>query len=174
MKKKQKVDCLIAVIFMMIAVLYLLFPLYHISNLKQINIIMFSIMSVVSLGQFLINYKTKDYTGLFNFFACLVFVIFMIVFDVSKPKILSTCILLWVALEAFIKFNKSDYYNDRRDRMWKISIIMLTTFIISGILTSINLKYSEEVRVVVMGFFLFINSILELVDPIVKYLITRS
>ena len=37
-----------------------------------------------------------------------------------------------------------------------------------------NLKYSEEVRVVVMGFFLFINSILELVDPIVKYLITRS
>ena len=67
---------------------------------------MFSIMSVVSLGQFLINYKTKDYTGLFNFFACLIFVIFMIVFDISKPKILSTCILLWVALEAFIKYIK--------------------------------------------------------------------
>ena len=82
--------------------------------------------------------------------------------------------VIFCLVEAFVKFNKSDYYNDRRDRMWKISVIMLATFIISGILTSINLKYSEEVRVVVMGFFLFINSVLELVDPIVKYLITRS
>ena len=167
MKKKQKVDCLIAVIFMMIAVLYLLFPLYHISNLKQINIIMFSIMSVVSLGQFLINYKTKDYTGLFNFFACLIFVIFMIVFDISKPKILSTCILLWVALEAFIKFNKSDYYNDRRDRMWKISVIMLTTFIISGILNFLATLEEKGVQIIE-------KDVKISIDPIVKYLITRS
>ena len=84
---------------------------------------------------------------------------------------MSICILTWVALEAIIKFKKSDYYNDRRDRMWKISLVMLVFFIISGILTSINLRYSEEVRMIMMGFLLFIDGILEIIDPVVKSLI---
>ena len=38
-----------------------------------------------------------------------------------------------------------------------------------------QIKYHNLVfNIKLMGFFLFINSILELVDPIVKYLITRS
>ena len=171
MKKKQIVDSLIGVIVLLIGVLYLLFPLYHINNLKLINIVMFSILGVVSFGQFLINKKSKDYTGLFNLGAYISFVILMIKFDISRPKVLSICILTWVALEAIIKFKKSDYYNDRRDRMWKISLVMLVFFIISGILTSINLRYSEEVRMIMMGFLLFIDGILEIIDPVVKSLI---
>ena len=55
--------------------------------------------------------------------------------------------------------------------MWKISLVMLVFFIISGILTSINLRYSEEVRMIMMGFLLFIDGILEIIDPVVKSLI---
>ena len=171
MKTKQKVDSFVGVIILLIGILYLLFPMYHIKDLKKINIVMFSIIALVSLGQFIINRKSKDYTGLFNFITCLIFVILMFVFDVSKPKVLSLSILIWVALEAIIKFKKSDYYNDRRDRMWKISLIMLGIFILSGILTSINLYYEEEVRMIVIGFFIFVDGILEIVDPVVKSLI---
>ncbi len=174
MKTKQKVDCIIGVIFILIGMLYLLFPLYHVKNLKMINIIMFSIMAVVSLGQFFINMKSKDYTGILNFVACLVFIILMLTLDVDKPKSLSTSILIWVALETVVKFKKSDYYNDRRDRMWKISLVILIIFILSGILTSINLRYNEEVRIIVIGYFIFINGLLELMDPIVKSLIQHK
>ena len=171
MKTKQKVDSFIGVIVLLIGVLYLLFPLYHINDLKKINIVMFSIMGAVSLGQVIINRKSKDYTGLYNFVACLVFIILMIVLDISKPENLSISILVWVALKSIIKFKKSDYYNDRRDRMWKISLLMLAIFIVGGILTSINLRYNEEIRMIVIGFFIFIDGILEIVDPVVKSLI---
>lgn len=171
MKTKQKVDSFIGVIFLLVGVLYLLFPLYHINDIKKINIVMFSIMGIVSLGQFIINKKSKDYTGLLNFIACLLFVILMFSLDVSNPKVLSTCLLIWVALESIIKFKKSDYYNDRRDRMWKISLVLLAIFIVGGILTSINLHYEADVKMVVMGFFIFIDGILEIVDPVVKSLI---
>ena len=171
MKRKQKVDSFVGVIILLIGILYLLFPLYHINNLKIINIVMFSILSLVFFFYFFINKKSKDYSGLFNCGACVTFVMLMIIFDITNPKNLSICILSWVALKAIIKFKKSDYYNDRRDRMWKINLVMLAIFIVAGILTSINLRYNEEVRMIVIGFLIFIDGILEIVDPVVKSLI---
>ena len=171
MKKKQKVDSFVGVIILLIGILYLLFPLYHINDLKMINIIMFSIIGIASLVQFFMNKNSKEYSGLFNFGASITFIILMLVFDISKPKNLSICILAWVALEAIIKFKKSDYYNDKRDRMWKINLVMLAIFIIAGILASINLRYNEEVRMIVFGFRIFIDGILEIMDPVVKSLI---
>ena len=72
-----------------------------------------------------------------------------------------------------IKFVKADYYNDRRDRMWKFRIVTLVLFVIVAILTSIALNYNSNVQVLVVGYFFLIHGILELTDPIVKYLIGK-
>ena len=75
---------------------------------------------------------------------------------------------------SLIKLKKADYYHDRRDRMWKLNILMLGIFILCGLLTSINLYYEADVQVIVIGFFFMINGILEMFDPIVKTLITHA
>ncbi len=170
MKKKQKVDCVVGLAYLLVGVLYLLFPLYHINDIKIVNIVMFSIMSIISLIQFIINKNTKDYTGLFNCLVNVGFILLMIFINIKIVRNFSLCLLTWVTLEAFVKFKKCDYYNDRRDRMWKINIVLLIIFIVSGILASINLNYSADVKIIVIGFTLFINGILEFIDPIVKTL----
>ena len=72
------------------------------------------------------------------------------------------------------KLKKMDYYHDKKDRMWKIRFINLGLFIITGILTSINLAYPNSVQVLIIGYFLLTHGILELFDPIVKTLIAHS
>ena len=67
-----------------------------------------------------------------------------------------------------------DYYHDKKDRMWKIRLLNLGLFIITGILTCINLAHISTVQVLVIGFFMLIHGILELLDPIVKTLIAHS
>ena len=173
MKKKQKVDIMIGLTYILAGTLFLLFPLYHINNIKWLNIIFFSVIGIVSLIQFILNIKSKDYTGLYSFLASIVLIICMLVMKVDKPRYLSMAILIWVMLMSMIKMKKSDYYHDRKDRMWKLNLLMLGIFILSGILTSINLFYESDVQIIVMGFFLFINGILETMDPVVKYLTSR-
>jgi uncharacterized membrane protein HdeD (DUF308 family) len=95
----------------------------------------------------------------------------MLIVKVNIPKNLAMCLMGWITLMSLIKLKKSDYYHDRNDRMWKLNIIMLGIFILSGILTSINLLHESEVQVIIIGFFLFINGILDLMDPYVKSLI---
>ena len=173
MKKKQKVDIMIGLTYILAGTLFLLFPLYHINNIKWLNIIFFSVIGIVSLIQFILNIKSKDYTGLYSFIASIVFIICMFAMKVSKPRYLSMAILIWVMLMSMIKMKKSDYYHDRRDRMWKLNLLMLGIFILSGTLTSINLFYDSDVQEIVIGFFLFICGILEIMDPVVKYLTSR-
>lgn len=69
------------------------------------------------------------------------------------------------------KLIKTNYYNDKRDRMYKLRIFTLVAFLVLGLLTSINLYYDQEIQVVVLGFFFYTHGILELVDPLVKYLL---
>ena len=57
--------------------------------------------------------------------------------------------------------------------MWKLRIVLLLLFMLIGIVTSISLNYSDNVRVMVLGYFFLIHGILELIDPITKYLIGK-
>jgi uncharacterized membrane protein HdeD (DUF308 family) len=72
------------------------------------------------------------------------------------------------------KLKKADYYHDRRDRMWKYSATNLGLFLLTGLLASINLAYGLETQIIVLGFFILINGILELFEPIIKTLIAHS
>lgn len=171
MKLKQKIDLIPGIAYLFIGTLYLLLPLYHITNIKTIMIISFIILSLISLSQFIINKGTKDYSGLYSFIVDIILIITFICVDIHNPQNLSMVLLGWVALTSLIKLKKSDYYHDRRDKMWKINVIMLIIFIFTGILTSIHLHYGDSVKLIILGYYLIINGILETTDPIVKGLI---
>ena len=58
--------------------------------------------------------------------------------------------------------------------MWKYSLSNLGLFILTGLLASISLAYGPESQILVLGFFMIINGILELFEPITKTLIAHS
>ena len=71
---------------------------------------------------------------------------------------------------SLIKLKKADYYNDRRNKTWILEVVTLILFILSGLLTTINLYYENDIQVLVLGYFYLIHGILELVDPLTIYL----
>ena len=50
----------------------------------------------------------------------------------------------------------------------------LILFILTGVLTSINLYYTGDVQILVLGFFFLINGILELMDPLAAYIMEKK
>ena len=91
-----------------------------------------------------------------------------------SPRNLALVLFGWIALNSLAKLKKSDYYNDRRDRMYKFGLLDLAIFLMTGIIACINLAYPADVQILIIGFFLLVNGILEVFDPIVKSLIAHS
>ena len=71
---------------------------------------------------------------------------------------------------SLIKLKKADYYNDRKNKFWILEIVTLILFILTGLLTTINLYYENSIQILVLGYFYLIHGILELVDPLTMYL----
>jgi uncharacterized membrane protein HdeD (DUF308 family) len=175
MKYKQKIDIIVALFLVLFGSIILVLPLFNITNIKAIGIIIFSIYTVLNIAQYILTYKSKDIEGVISAIASVVALIVTIVTKPQNdPRTLAMILMTWVIIMSIAKLHKADYYHDRRDRMWKVRVLNLGIFIIAGILTSINLAYTGEVQIIVVGFFLFIHGIVELFDPVTKYLIAHS
>lgn len=175
MKKKQKIDMYIALFLIFIGVILLLMPILGVTNLKWLSIGIFSLYTVLNIIQFLLTKESKDYEGIHTAIASLIVLIASIIFNPqNSPRTLAMLLMIWIVLMSLTKLKKADYYHDRKDRMWKYSALNLGLFILSGILTSINLAYSNEVQIIILGFFMLIHGILELFEPITKTLIAHS
>lgn len=172
MKYKQKVDLVIAVFLIIIGIVLLILPLFNITNLQVIFIIVMALYSVINLVQFILTIKDKDYEGLFTALVSVSAIFASCYLDITeKPVNLAIILMLWITLMSVIKLKKSDYYDDRNNKMWKLRIVSLALFMVIGFLTSINLYYEEYIRVIVLGYFFFIHGVLELIDPVVNYLL---
>ena len=175
MKKKQKIDMYIALFLIFIGVILLLMPILGVTNLKWLSVGIFSLYTVLNIIQFLLTKESKDYEGIHTAIASLIVLIASIIFNPqNSPRTLAMLLMIWIVLMSLTKLKKADYYHDRKDRMWKYSALNLGLFILSGILTSINLAYSNEVQIIILGFFMLIHGILELFEPITKTLIAHS
>lgn len=175
MKKKQKIDTIIALITILIGIVLLTLPLTKVIDLKWISLTIFSLYAILSFIQFFLTLDSKDYEGLHSGIASLIVVIAHFFFDPgASPRIMSMLLMTWTILMSLTKLKKADYYHDRNDRMWKYSVMNLGIFIITGILASINLPYGLESQIIVLGFFMLVNGILELFEPILKTLIAHS
>lgn len=175
MKKKQKVDMIISFFLILIGIVLLVLPLFNINDLKWLFTGVFSLYTILNAVQFILTKESKDYEGLHTALVSIFVLILNFVFDVSEnPKHIAMLLMLWITLMSIVKLKKTDYYHDRHDRMWKVRAFNLGLFILVGLLTSINLSYSSSVQVIVIGYFMLIHGILELLDPLTKTLISHS
>lgn len=175
MEKKQKVDTTVSLILLLIAVILLILPLFNFDNLNIIIPTIFGLYAIIHIVQYILTSSSKDNESICTGIVSLAIMILSIIIELNNTyKALALTLMIWVSLVSLIKLKKVDYYHDKRDRMWKINAMSLAIFILSGLLTCINLPYDSTVRIIIIGFFLFINALLKLIDPIIKTLIKHS
>lgn len=170
MKIKQKVEIGAAIIFILVGCFWLLCPIIHVTDINILFIATMLGYTIVSLGKFLLTKESRDYEGLLTSVSSLSIGTLAFFFKSNDTLNLALLFFGWVMLEAFIKLKKADYYNDRKSKLWILEISFLIIFILIGILTSINLNYETDTKVLLLGYFFFTHGILELIDPIIIYL----
>lgn len=174
MKKKQIVDMVTSIFLIVCGSVLLLFPLFHFVKVKSIFIGVLVVYAILNMIKFILTCKSKDFEGLFSSLASIIVLIIALFLNISKvPWYLALCLLIWIILLSLIKLKKGDYYNDRKNKMWILEIISLVLFILTGLLTTMNLYYENDIQVLVLGYFFLIHGILELFDPIVISLKTK-
>ena len=175
MNKKQKVELIIAAFLIICGSLVLIFPLFQFVKVKFIFISVLAVYGLLNLIKFILVRESKDYEGLFTTLASIVALIVVCFLDVDNvPWYLALSLFIWIIFMSLIKLKKADYYNDRKNKVWILEIVTLILFILSGLLTTINLYYENDIQVLVLGYFYLIHGILELVDPLTIYLTAKK
>ena len=170
MKLKQKVDVVINSLLVIIGIVIVILSIFGFNNVGLVLVVTMGLYSILNLVQFILTREHKDYEGLYTSFASAVVGGISYYFSSNGNHNLGIIVMAWVTIMAVIKFIKSDYYNDRRDKMWQMRIFSLLLFIVLGVITTLSLNYFVDSQVVILGYFFFVHGILELFDPLTKYL----
>ena len=175
MQKRTLVEFIVAWILILFAVVITILPIINVRNVKNIFIVIISVYGVIHLIKniFILNYK--DYSGFSTAFASMFILGTLLFINVNdSPWNLALLLFIWVILMSLIKLKESDYYHDRKNKIWLLNIVNLVIFIISGVIASLNLYYTNDIQILVLGFFFLINGILELMDPLAQYIIENK
>ena len=171
---KQKINILLAIITMIIGIALTVLSDFKVGNLQQILVIVFLVFATFHLLGFLFNKQKDDKENLFvSLFSYLVAGVFNFI-STFNTMYLAVLLFSWVILISLVKFKKGDYYHDRKNNMWIAQIIILVLFILSGILLCINLNYSSNIQLLLIGIFFYIQGILNLIDPVYTILMEKK
>ncbi len=175
MNKKQKVELIIAAFLIVCGSLVLIFPLFKFVQVKLVFIAVLGVYGLLNLVKFILVRESKDYEGLLTTIASIISLVIVCFLDVENvPWYLALSLFIWIIFMSLIKLKKADYYNDRKNKIWILEIVTLILFILSGLLTTINLYYENDIQILVLGYFYLIHGILELVDPLTNYLVGKK
>lgn len=176
LKKNQRISLLTSFFLIIIGILLLLFPaITNIAPVKMIYVI-FTLYSVIKLFEYFITKPKDDYEILFTSVACALAALsgFRFVNVENAPMVLSLTLASWIAVMSIIKLIKIDYYHDRKNGMMYVNLITFFFFLLLGLLTSVNLYFSEEVQYLMLGFFFVVNGLLDLSEDAIRILASKN
>jgi len=175
MSKRTLVEFVTSCFLILTGGVITILPIFNINNVKVVFIIIIALYGIIHLIKNFFILNSNEYSGFSTTVACIVTLVLMLFLDVNdSPWNLALILFIWVILISLIKLKESDYYHDKKSKLWKLNIVNLILFILTGILTTINLYYTGDIQILVIGFFFLINGILELMDPFVAYLIEKK
>ena len=149
--------------------LFLLLPMFSVSDSTLIYRLFLGIYGLIELGQFVVLYEKKDYTNFFVFAISAILFIASFVYDLAVPRVTSLTLLLFVGVFALAKLKKADYYHDRKSRVWSIELTLLLLFLFSGVLTCFQFLHSTDIALI-LGYFTIISGAIETSESFVLYL----
>lgn len=175
MDRRTLVEFIVAWFLVLFASIITILPIFNINNVKRVFIIIISFYGIIHLIKNFFIINAKDYSGFRTSATSIVILVLMLFFDINdSPWNLALIMFIWVILMSLTKLKESDYYHDRKNKLWELNIVNLILFIVCGILASVNLYYTGDIQILVLGFFFLINGILELIDPLVAYIINKK
>ena len=175
MNKRSFVEFVVAWILIIIAIVITILPLFGIRNIKNIFLLTISSYGIIHLFKNIFILQAKEYSGFSTAGASAFILIIMLFLDLNEsPWNLALLLFIWIILMSLIKLKESDYYHDRKNKIWLLNIVNLVLFIVSGILAAISLNYTADIQILVIGFFFLINGILELMDPLATYILEKK
>ncbi len=169
MKKKELVDLITGLSLMLLAGVILLLPTFKVNDLSFILKTIFGFYALIKLTQFLLIIKEKDLESLFTCLISLGALISLFLIEFTTKNMVLV-LLIWMGIMCLIKLKKADFYHDKKNKMWILRLFMLFAFLTAGLLTGINLYYEASVQTIIVGFFFFLNGVLDTIDPISLYL----
>ena len=172
MRKKELIDLITGISLMLIAAIVLLLPSFKVNDLSFILKMIFGFYALIKFVQFILIMKDKDYESLFTSIVSLVSLISLFIIELSN-KHLILVLMIWMGLMCLVKLKKADFYQERKNKMWILRLFILFTFLTTGLLTGMNLYYESSVQTIIIGFFFFINGILDIIDPLALYLMEK-
>lgn len=175
MDRRTLVEFVTAWLLILLGVAISVLPIFDIMNVKVVFVIIVAVYGIVHLIKNFMLINAKDYSGFGISLSSVIALILMLFLDVNdSPWNLALILFIWVILMSLTKLKESDYYHDQKNKLWKLNIINLILFIITGLVTAVNLYYTGDIQILVLGFFLLINGMLELMDPLAAYLIEKK
>ena len=175
MDRRVNIELLVAILLIIIGTIITILPVFSIVNVKTVFTIIISLYGVIHLIKNVLILKSKDYSGFGIAFSSIVILVLLMFIDINdSPWNLALLQFIWIILLSLNKLKESDYYHDRKNKLWILNITNLILFILVGVLSAINLNYTGDIQILVLGFFFLFNGILELMDPLSAYIIANK
>lgn len=172
MERKNLINFISAWLLILAGSVMIILPLFNIENVRLAFILIITFYGIINIIKNLAFLKEKEYSGFSSSLSCVAILVLLMFFDINdSPWNLALLLFIWVILMSLTKLKEADYYHDRKNKLWTLNIINLIVFILTGILTTINLYYPGNIQILVLGFFFLINGILDLINPLVGYLL---
>ncbi len=175
MDRRTLVEFIVGWILVIGSSIITILPIFNITNVRTVFIIIISLYGIIHLIKNFAILNAKDYSGFSTSLSCVAILVLLLFLDINdSPWNLALCLFIWVILMSLTKLKESDYYHDRKNKLWELNVVNLIIFILTGILASINLYYTNDIQILVLGFFFLINGILELMDPLAGYIMSKK
>lgn len=175
MERRTLTEFITAWVLILCSCIVLILPIFNITNVKNVFILIISTYGISHLLKNFTIVKSKDYSGFMTAFNSVIILACMLFLDINdSPWNLALLLFVWIILMSLTKLKESDYYHDRQNKLLKLNVFNLLLFILVGILTTVNLYYTSDIQILVLGFFFLIHGILELMDPLVAYIISKN
>ncbi len=172
MDRRTLVEFITGWLLVFIGGIMTILPIFNIVNIRVVFTLVISLYGIIHLVKNFLILNSKEYSGFSTSLASIAVLILLLFLDINEPWNLALILFIWVILMSLTKLKESDYYHDRKNRIWLLNIVNLIIFIIAGILTTLNLYYTSDIQVLILGFFFLINGILDLMDPLATYIMT--
>ncbi len=175
MEKKNLINFISSLVVVLIGAIVLILPIFKIENIRLIFILMITAYGMVNVIKNLVLLSNKEYSGFSSAIASIVVLIALMFIEIDdNPWNLALILFIWIILISLTKLKEADYYHDRKNKLWLINIVNLLLFILTGILTTLNLCCTSDVQIIILGFFFIINGILDLMIPLVNHLLEKK
>ena len=174
-KLRDKTNLIISGVLVLLGILMLGVSFLKFLEPNSILYVTFSIYSLIKIIEVIISGKVGDNEDIYTAIACALAAISGFKFmDYDTPMVLGITLAAWVGIMSIIKLIKLDYYHDRENGMFYVNLVTFSLFILIGLLTSINLYFSETVQILMLGFFFIINGLLNLAEDAIRILVSRN